>query len=336
VLDVSDRPRRSKAITTRAVTARLVLGAALLGLAGCGTLAVWFAPDKTPSSERRPQAARADELFWRVLHAGAYDRIPEALTALKAAYVADPGDAVTAAHIGWLHIWRLSERARLPGGGGPDITDDAALSRKYFEEAVRLAPGEARYLGFYAGAMLAEGSIHKDERLLRRGYFTLKDAIAAWPEFNAFTAGYIAGLRPHDSSAFHDGLALLWENIDVCVGERVDRANPDYARYMRLETKAGPKRVCWNSWIAPHNVEGFFLHFGDMLVKAGDPARAVTMYANARLAAEFPSWPYRDALERRIVDAAANVEAFRRPDPPAGGPAMMVRSRYACVGCHQQ
>ena len=336
MLDVSDRPRRSKAITTRAVTARLVLGAALLGLAGCGTLAVWFAPAKAPSPERRPQAARADELFWRVLHSGAYDRIPEAMTALKAAYVADPGDAVTAAHIGWLHIWRLSERARLPNAGGPDITDDAALSRKYFEEAVRLAPGEARYLGFYAGAMLAEGSIHKDERLLRRGYFTLKDAIAAWPEFNAFTAGYIAGLRPHDSSAFHDGLALLWENIDLCVGERVDRANPDYARYMRLETKEGPKRVCWNSWIAPHNFEGFFLHFGDMLVKAGDPARAVTMYANARLAAEFPSWPYRDALERRIADAAANVEAFRRPDPSAVGPAMMVRSRYACVGCHQQ
>ena len=320
----------------RVRVARLALGAALLGLAGCGTVAVWLAPEKKAAGERAPQAARADELFWRVLHTGAYERIPEALTALKAAYVTTPGDAVTAAHVGWLHIWRLSERRRLPGGGGPDITDDAALARKYFEEAVRLAPGEARYLGFYASSMMAEGSIHKDERLIRRGYFTLKDAIAAWPEFNLFTAGYIAGLQPHDSPRFQAGLALLWENLDVCVGERVDRAHPDYARYMRLETKEGPKRVCWNSWIAPHNFEGFFLHFGDMLVKAGDPGLAATMYANARLTPDFVAWPYRDALERRIADAAANVAAFRRADPPASGPTMMVRSRYACVGCHQQ
>jgi hypothetical protein len=73
-----------------------------------------------------------------------------------------------------------------------------------------------------------------------------------------------------------------------------------------------------------------------MLVKAGDPERAVTMYQNARLSADFATWPYRDALERRITEAGANVDVFRRADPPASGPTMMVRSPYACVGCHQQ
>ena len=34
---------------------------------------------------------------------------------------------------------------------------------------------------------MAEGAIHKDEKLMRRGYFTMKDAVAAWPEFNEFT-----------------------------------------------------------------------------------------------------------------------------------------------------
>ena len=43
-----------------------------------------------------------------------------------------------------------------------------------------------------------------------------------------------------------------------------------------------------------------------------------------------------DALERRITEAGANVDVFRRADPPASGPTMMVRSPYACVGCHQQ
>jgi hypothetical protein len=234
----------------RLVLARLALLLVLGGSVGCGAIAVWSAPEKAPSAQRTPAAARADEVFWRTLHSGAYEQIPEALVALKAAYLADPNDAVTAAHIGFLHIWRLSERARLAPGPGPDITDHAVLARKYFEEAVRLNPKEARYLGFYASLLMAEGSIHKDERLLRRGYFTMKEAVAAWPEFNEFTAGYVAASQPHDSPRFQEGLEAMWRNVDVCVGEQVDRANPDYARYMRLETKEGPKRVCWNSWIA--------------------------------------------------------------------------------------
>ena len=325
----------------RGVLARLVLGIALLGAlalgaAGCATLAEWTAPAKRASAARTPLAARADELFWRVLHTGAYERIPEALGALKAAYVADPHDAVTAAHIGFLHIWRLSERTRLPGGGGAEITDHAALGRKYFEEAVRLDPGDARYLGFYAGLLMSEGSIHKDDKLMRRGFFTMQDAVTAWPEFNLFTAGFVAGLQPHDSAMFRRGLDALWRNADLCAGAPVDRDNPDYARAMPRETREGPQRVCWSSWIAPHNFEGFFLHFGDMLVKAGEPARAVVMYGNARLSRDFASWPYRSVLEARIAEAARNVAVFRQQEPPAEAPRMMVRSSYACMGCHQR
>jgi hypothetical protein len=307
---------------------------ALLLAGGCGTLAVWSAPGKTPSATRTPEARRADVLFWRTLHAGAYDQIPAALTALKAAYLADPNDAVTAAHIGWMHVWRLGERAR--AAPIPDITDDAVLSRKYFEEAVRLDPGEARYLGFYASLLMAEGTIHRDEKLVRRGHYTMQKAVAAWPEFNYFTSGYARGVLPHDSPRFREALEAQWLNLDVCVGERVDRANPDYVRFMRLETREGPKRVCWNSWIAPHNFEGFFLNFGDMLVKAGDPATAVKMYGNARLTPDFATWPYRHLLDERIAGAERNVEVFRRPEASPDGPTMMIRSRYACMGCHQQ
>ena len=128
-----------------------------------------------------------------------------------------------------MHIWRLSERARIPSGPGPEITDDAVLARKYFEEAVRLDPGEARYLGFYASLLMSEGSIHKDEKLTRRGYYTMQEAVAAWPEFNYFTSGYGFGSQPYDSPRFKEGLEAQWKNLDVCVGERVDRANPDYA-----------------------------------------------------------------------------------------------------------
>ena len=96
-----------------------------------------------------------DTLFWRTLHGGAYDQIPQSLTALKAAYLADPNDSVTAAHVGFMHIWRLA-RARAdrirPGprdhrrrgarpqvlrGGGPPRSRRGALSR-----LLRLAPDD--------------------------------------------------------------------------------------------------------------------------------------------------------------------------------------------------
>jgi hypothetical protein len=303
--------------------------------AGCGRLAVWSAPAKTPSAERTAAAIEADKLFWATLHGGAYESIPEALSALKAAYLANPHDAVTAAHVGWLHIWRLAERAR-QAAPRPDITDDAVLGRKYFEEAVRLQPGEARYLGFYASLLMTEGTIHKDEKLVRRGFYTMKDAVAAWPEFNYFTAGYTASGQPVESDRFREAVEQQWLNLDVCTGETVDRTNPDYARYMGLETHEGPKRVCWNSWIAPHNLEGFFLNFGDMLVKAGQPDLAVVMYGNARHAREYATWPYQAVLEARIRDAAKNVEAFRRTGPGPDSATMMGRSTFACTGCHQR
>src|SRR4029450_2300054 len=91
--------------------------AALVVLAlagGCSTLAVWSAPKKQASTARTAEAVLADQLFWRTLHGGTYEQISQALTALKAAYLANPSDAVTAAHIGWMHIWRTAEPARLP------------------------------------------------------------------------------------------------------------------------------------------------------------------------------------------------------------------------------
>jgi hypothetical protein len=330
-------PAREGTMIRSRVSRGTVLGAALvvaLAAAGCGRLGVWAAPAKTPSATRTAAAVEADRLFWQTLHGGHYERIPDALTALKAAYLENPRDAVTAAHVGWLHVWRLGERARQ--ARRPDITDDAVLGRKYFEEAVRLDPGEPRYLGFYASLLMAEGTIHKDEKMVRRGFYAMKDAVRAWPEFNYFTAGYTASGLPVDSDRYREALEQQWLTLDVCTGQTVDRANPDYARYMARETTEGPRRVCWNSWIAPHNFEGFFLNFGDMLVKAGQPDLAVTMYRNARHAREYAAWPYKAVLEARIRDAADNVEAFRRTEPGPDSATLMVRSTFACMGCHQR
>ena len=306
-------------------------------LASCSYVAEKTAPQNHAAATRTAAALKADELFWATLHGGAYEQIPQALEAETAAYLADTTDAVSAAHVGWLHIWRLSERARL-GSIPATLTDDVILTRRYFQEGVALDPTDARYLGFLASATLAEGNIHHDERLTRRGYFMMQDAMKEWPEFNLFTAGYVMSTQPAESERFKQALQWQWQNLDVCVGETVDRRTAEYAKYMALETREGKKRVCWNSQIAPHNLEGFFLNMGDMLVKAGDWETARKIYADAKLSPTYSQWRYREVLEDRIRDAPDNVAAFNAPVGATyrGDKQIMVTTAFSCMACHQQ
>lgn len=305
-------------------------------LSGCSYVAERSAPEKQAATSRTQASLQADELFWQTLHGGRYEEIPAALNALTGAYLENPNDAVTAAHIGWMHIWRLAESSRMERVT-PTITHDAILARRYFQEAVQLNPEEPRYLGFLASSTMTEGSIHKDERLTRRGYFLMQDAVKAWPEFNLFTAGYGASRLPADSERFKEALDRQWQTLDLCSGATIDRANPEFGPYMSLATTEGPKRACWNSWIAPHNFEGFFLNMGDMLVKSGNWQVARKIYATAKLSPTYEQWDFRDVLEERINGAEANVAVFN--SPPGNGdktrPRIMVTSAFACMACHQ-
>jgi hypothetical protein len=317
----------------KAAVAILLAIMAVVGWVARDRIAVMAAPKKQAATSRSDAAVKADELFWQTFHNGEYEKIPYALEILTAAYIQTPNDAKTAAHIAWLHNWQISERARMPSVPAT-ITDDMMLARRYFQEAVKLDPSDARYLGFLAGNTLAEGHLHRDERLTREGYFMLLDSIKAWPEFNLFTGGYVMSRLPRDSPRFREGLEWQWRTLDECAGGRIDRTNPDYSPYMSKETTEGRKRPCWNSWIAPHNFEGFFVNMGDMLVKSGDWQIAQKIYANAKFSRTYAEWKFQTVLEDRIKRAQSNVALFNADDPP--NQAMMINSEFSCTVCHQQ
>jgi hypothetical protein len=320
--------------TSLAIAIFLVIALGTVILTNTDRIAVWQAPQKQAARARSEAAQKADELFWQTFHQGEYEKIPHTLEVLTAAYLEAPTDAVTAAHIAWLHNWRSAERARMDSVPAT-ITDDILLARRYFQEAVALDPADARTLGFLAGHTVVEGTLHQDEKLTRRGYFMLLDAIKAWPEFNLFTAGFVMSRLPADSPQFREGLEWQWRNLDECIQGKLNRANPDYSSYMSKETREGRKRVCWNSWIAPHNFEGFFLNMGDMLVKAGDWQTAQKIYVNAKLSKEYANWKYQAVLDERIQQAQANVVLFNAPNETQKA-RMMINSAFTCAACHQQ
>jgi hypothetical protein len=303
----------------------------------CSTIAQWAAPAKPVDTSKPEGFEELEKDFWKALHGGDYEAIPKLLTRYKALYVAHPGHPIVAAHTGFLHVWRLSERRRLKQIS-PEVIDDAALCHKYFREAHLLAPEDARFAGFHAACIMSEADIDKDERNTRRGYFAMHDAYKQWPEFNAFTAGYVLSNQDWKSDLFEEAVEFQWKNLDVCIGGKIDREKPDYSSYMKLEVKEGSKRACWNSWIAPHNFEGFFLNMGDMLVKQGKINQARQIYANAKLSKDYASWPFKAVLEKRIEDAEKNQAWFQKPVQNADNPdhpVILFNTAYSCMACHQ-
>nr|MBI3614027.1 hypothetical protein [Nitrospirota bacterium] len=309
---------------------------AVLGLffstAGCDSLAIRFAPEKTADPAPTSLSKQAKDSFWEALHGGHYDRLPEVRRLLTAAYLENPRNPEISLLLAHAHLWTIAERARLQELP-PGITDHAILAEKYFAEASRLNPDDHRIPGWLGGVKLALGQIHRDEQLTREGYFMLHDAIQAFPEFNDFSAGYVLSSKPKDDAKFREGLEDMWDNLDRCAGERIDRTNPDYRKYLAQETQSGPKRVCWNSRIAPHNLEGFFLNMGDMLVKNGQPALASRIYVIATLSKSYASWPYRSLLEARLTQTESRAQLFQTSDPTQH-PEIMFNSAHACTACH--
>lgn len=320
---------------------RLPIALTVAATLGCLIADVSMAQAEGAVSTRQPAAQQADQLFWQTFHSGDYAHIQASLEAATGAYLRDPDDAVTAAHVGWLHMWRVAESSRLEHRPA-SITDDIVLARKYFQKAVALAPDDPRYRGFLASAMLAEAQIDQDATLRKQGGQTMQQAVADWPAFNLFTSGYVMSRLPSSSDGFKLALEQQWQNLEVCGHVKLDRhgANLDHFAQSVTQATANSRdaRACLNSDKAPHNEEGFFLNMGDMLTKSGDWQTARKIYAMARQSPDYAQWPYRDVLEQRIRDAEANVAAFNAPPGPGSKPvtSMMIGSDAACMACHQR
>ena len=154
---------KRKINTTTLLVIAIILIVATVGivaLTNTDLIAIQLAPKKQATKSHSENAKKADELFWQTFHRGEYENIQRTLDVLTAAYLGTPNDAATAAHIAWLHNWRIAERARM-NSAPATITDDTVIARRYFQEAVKLDPSDARTQGFLAGHTVNEGAIHK-------------------------------------------------------------------------------------------------------------------------------------------------------------------------------
>lgn len=311
-------------------------------LTGCGRVAVWLAPGRVPETATDSASETARTAFRTTLENGQYQNLDNVTEQLTRAYLAHPNDARTNLYLGMAHLWAVAERDRLKPVPAR-IIERLALADFYLGEAAQLAPDDARVTGFQAAARMAMGSVHADERWKRMGYFQAKDAISEYPEFNLFVLSTAMAQLPSHDPGLNEAEDTLWHTADVCFGHTIDRTRFD-ADALRSEIMLAQKnfsgshrdRACFNSVLAPHNIEGFFLHFGDVLAKNGKQADAEAMYRLASASPAYSTWPYRHVAETRLASLSKHVEQFREARRVEDEPEMMARAGYACVACHQK
>jgi len=301
--------------------------------------------DKKPSKVESSEAAMANAFMWEQFHLGNYDSIPSVLEKLNKAYQLDPNDAEVTSHLGFIYLWAFSERIR--EDPQDRILENIFLSNRFFKEAIILNPKDARLYGFQSAVQMCEGALTNNLEMLAQSYFGSLKAIRKWSTFNKFALGYVESQLDTGSRMYKQGLKFQWEILDECAEEKLTEEkimkDPDKlftGLYREINQSDDPKikRSCGNSWIAPHNWEGFFLNFGDMLVKAGKLEQAKVIYSAAKISPSYADWIYKDVIDGRIEEMKLNVTAFNQKQnllELSGKRQMMINSEISCTGCHQ-
>jgi hypothetical protein len=168
--------------------------------------------------------------------------------------------------------------------------------------------------------------------MVAQGTALLAAGVEAYPEFNLFVHGLVYARFPVGSPELASAVDAYMETIDICFGP-VTADDPDITPYTGNETTVGVKRVCWNGPLAVHNFEGYFLHMGDTLTKAGRVAAARVSYENAKLLPSHATWPYRAVLADRLATLDARAALYTDADP-ANDPALISQTEDTCSSCH--
>jgi hypothetical protein len=285
----------------------------------------------------------AIERFWAVYHGNDYGSIPDVQAQLKAAINRDPQNAALYALLGATHFWHIGEYTRDPKPDPSVLQQDMPMAVQLFQKALDLDYNGQHLIGYinddhfpgYLGITTVHaGQMSNNPNLIAQGDQVLDYAVYQFPEFNNFNRWAAHNTDPKDSDTYKKALDSLWQGIDACAGAVIDRSNPDIGPYLHLQTPVGRKKACWSEGdLAPHSLEGYMLNLANGLVKAGNIDAARIVYANARYAKNYASWPYRQVLEA-IASSDLNARAALYADAdPSNDPQLGVPNR-GCVYCH--
>jgi hypothetical protein len=268
-------------------------------------------------------AAFAEEAFWDTL-LGDTSRGSESLQLLKRAGAA-PRDGRSLFLTGMMHLYRFERIVSDPrfvstAGKREILSATVALARAeplLWDGVV----GDSRVGGFAAAALYKKGIAFGEPKVVVRGVDAMNRAAEANPLFNGFIPFGAGPIAAPDSPAYATILHLLDNVFPTVFGECGSNAE-----------------ICFNDGLAPHNLEGTLLLFGDLYAKAGRVEDAETSYATAAAAGENSGWnPAFIAHARTLAATAADRATLYQDDDPRNDPPFTDLGGVGnCAYCHNR
>ena len=269
-------------------------------------------------------AAAGEAAFWDTIW-GEADRVEESLDLLGKAVARDRRDGRSHFLIGMMHLYEYGRQVADMHRPGRDGRQSVVASRAAFDRAVPLlwdgTKGDSRVPGFAAAATYAKGVGFKDAALTERGIAELEHAASINTLFNSFDLFALAPAVPSDDPFYAQVLELL------------DVTFPEVAAFCSTQDE-----ICFNAGMAPHNLEGTFVLFGDIYAKGNRVESARGYYESAVSIGETSGWdPQFVATAReRLANVEQRAALYQDGNPDNDPPFMGSGGASACAYCHRK
>lgn len=275
---------------------------------------------------KRPSRAAADgeAAFWDTL-GGDDSRDLAALDLLNRATQQDPRDGRSHFLTGMMHLQRFERIDADPRHASAAGRLELLQAVQAFDRASPLlwdgVRGDSRAPGFASAALYKKGIAFDEPDVTARGFAAMSGAADINPLFNGFIPFGAGPIASPDSPEYALILHLLDDVFPTLFPEC-----------------GGQDEICFNGGLAPHNLEGTFLLFGDLYTKAGRIADAQKAYETAAKTGESGGWKPEFVAHARALAAAVPERAalYGNADPDDDPPFTDLGGAGNCAYCHNQ
>jgi hypothetical protein len=270
-------------------------------------------------------AAAGEAAFWDVLHGDdrSEARQQAAIRSLGRASRRSKRDGRSRFLLAMMHLYRFGVRIQ----GYTNVSEEAKAEIRAADDGFAAAvpllwdgtAGDSRVPGFAAAAKFARGIVDDDEARAASGLSDLDEALRINTFFNVFDLIPVVQALPRTDPRFQPA-------VDAVVGYLRDPET--------LACLATQPEICSNDGLAPRNLSGATLLFGDVWAKAGDTVRARTWYGIA-VASGDPSYRFNALAQARLADVDARVARYL-DDDPSNDDQIVGIGEENCAVCHNK
>lgn len=284
------------------------------------------APEPAPALDDAPAVAA----FRAALEQGRYDDLPDVLAELTDAAQAQPDDPDITLALALANLWGVAESGRAAEPDPGQQASHAFAAEMHLERARALAPDDARIDGWLGSVHIGIGLKTGNPELVQTGYDEIARGVERDPAFNLFVEAFQYAREDPSDPEFARAADAFFRTAELCEFG-VSRRHPRLPEGAHAPPGVSP--VCGNGPKMHHNIEGFWIYGGDILLKSGEVEVALALYENAAQVEGSRRWPHRDVVEQRLADAGARAERLSDGDAE-NDPLLAWDSPNQCVLCH--